>query len=118
MKACILSLMAAAGVLGLVVQPAAAEPPGVAVTPAVLTIDSGGEFAGSDYAIHQVHSRRGFHHVPHHRSFRYHGFYAPVPVYPYPRHVYPYPRHVHPYHVHPHGGVFFHGPRVRIGVGW
>lgn len=119
MRPWILSLMAVGAVIFLA-QPAAAET-SVAVTPAVLTIDSEGAFEGTSHAIHEV--RHGHHRGRHHFHYdyrrphgsRYHYHYRPHPFYqPYWHHGYP--RHYD--YGHPRGGVYFYGPRVGVGIGW
>ena len=123
MKSWIVSLAAAVGVLVFVAQPAAANQPELAVTPAVLTIEADGELEGTDHAIQEVrHSRgrgrgrdrgrgrgrRDFYRPPSRRPGV--GIYVPPPVYRYPYH--------YPYYAPPRGGVYFYGPRVGIGIGW
>ncbi|MDY0169552.1 MAG: hypothetical protein RBS80_23620 [Thermoguttaceae bacterium] len=118
MRPWILSLAAAVGAVMLVAQPAAAET-GVAVTPAVLTIDSDGASGGASHAIHEVrhrhHRGRPHFYYDYRRPHWGPSYYRPHPSYrPYGHHGY----HRHYYYGHPRGGVYFHGPRVGVGIGW
>lgn len=116
MRLWILALAVATGAAMLVARPAAAAT-GVEATPAVLTIDSQGEFVGSGHAIQEVQHRRyrgrpHYHYRPPHWGPRY---YRPYPPYRPERHRGYYR---HPYRGRPRGGVYFYGPRVGVGIGW
>ncbi len=116
-----LSLAGVVSVLAFAVQPAAAEHPTVPVTPAVLTIGSDAQFEGSGHSIVEVRyprsrGRARVYTPPHWRPPHYGTYRVPGRATWYP-HPYGY-RYPHPYPVHPYGGVYFHGPRVGIGLGW
>jgi hypothetical protein len=114
MRLWILSLATVAGVVMFTAQRAVAET-GVAVSPAVLTVDSEGE---SGHAIHEVrhHRHRGRHfYHDYRRPYRGPHYYGPHRYYG----PYRYPGyHRYPYYGRHRGGVYFHGPRVGVGIGW